>query len=95
MEIGQSEPGMRKWEMQLHLDQWERPLRAEGMLDWREKKQKIPALLGDRQEGVDDQHGLWQDPMLGVVRTSRKYRQEGVRQTMELTQLLLALKKGS
>jgi hypothetical protein len=29
------------------------------------------------------------------VRTSRKYRQEGVRQTMELTQLLLALKKGS
>jgi hypothetical protein len=42
---------------------------------------------------MDDQCGMWQDPC-GQGRPSGKDRQEEVRQTMEVMQLLLVLERG-
>jgi hypothetical protein len=65
---GQSEPGMKKGEMQPYPSQWEWALYgAEGILWQDREKREILACLGNQLEGMDDWHGMWQDPVLSGV----------------------------
>jgi hypothetical protein len=70
--------------------QWERvPFGAERKAVTWQENEKLLALLGEQQGSMNDWHEMWWDPIWSVM-TSMTDRQEEMRQTMELTHLLLA-----